>query len=87
MTVFAPTTGVVISGGGSILGAVMGKTLSLSGGSGIHYDSFLASGDADLAVGIPVVTVTDVPIVTTTTFFDLKSWQQCKLIGGSWVCS
>jgi len=87
MTVYAPTTGVTVSGGGSIYGAVMGKTLSLTGNSNIHYDAFLASGDADLSVGIPVVTVTEVPVVTTTTFFDLKSWQQCRLSGGSWVCS
>jgi hypothetical protein len=87
MTVYAPSTDVLISGGGSILGAVMGKQLSMTGGSDIHYDSFLASGDADLAVGIPVETVTYVPIVTTTTLFDLKSWQQCKLNGSSWVCS
>jgi hypothetical protein len=37
-SIYAPTTSVALSGGSSIFGAVLGKTLAVSGGGAIHYD-------------------------------------------------
>jgi hypothetical protein len=34
---------VTISGSGSLVGAVIGKTLNISGGAGLHYDQHLAN--------------------------------------------
>ena len=38
-TVYAPGTDVQLKGGGSIFGAVLGKTLSTSGVVALHYDN------------------------------------------------
>jgi hypothetical protein len=43
LSVYAPTTNVTISGGSPLYGAVLGKTLSASGGASIHYDTQLAN--------------------------------------------
>ena len=48
-TVFAPRTNVILGGGVQLYGAVLGKTLSLSGvGGAIHYDVQLV----DRVVGV-----------------------------------
>ena len=38
LSVYAPTTSVGLSGGSPVYGALLGKTLALSGGSAVHYD-------------------------------------------------
>ncbi len=38
LTVYAPGTGVTLSGGSPLFGALLGKTLTASGGADIHYD-------------------------------------------------
>ena len=38
-TVYAPGTDVTLKGGGTIFGAVLGKTLSTSGVTALHYDN------------------------------------------------
>ena len=38
LTVYAPGTGVTLSGGSPLFGALLGKTLTVSGGAAIHYD-------------------------------------------------
>jgi hypothetical protein len=38
LTVYAPKTGVTISGNAPLYGAVLGKTLTLSGNASVHYD-------------------------------------------------
>jgi hypothetical protein len=38
MSVYAPRTGITVSGGSSVYGALLGKTLVLSGGTAVHYD-------------------------------------------------
>jgi hypothetical protein len=38
MTIYAPGTGVTISGGGPLYGALVGKTLTVSGNSFVHED-------------------------------------------------
>jgi hypothetical protein len=47
--VYAPTRDITISGGSDVYGSVVGKTVTDSGGSAIHYDHALASS------GIPSV--------------------------------
>jgi hypothetical protein len=46
-TVYAPRTGITLSGRSPVTGALLGKTLTASGGSPIHYD------DRTLAVWAP----------------------------------
>jgi hypothetical protein len=43
LSVFAPKASVAISGSSPLFGAVLGKTLSASGGASIHYDTQLAN--------------------------------------------
>jgi hypothetical protein len=38
-TLYAPGTDVTLKGGGSIFGAVVGRTLSTSGVTALHYDN------------------------------------------------
>ncbi len=38
LSVYAPQTSVELSGGSPVYGALLGKTLVLSGGSIVHYD-------------------------------------------------
>src|SRR4029077_15285279 len=38
MTIYAPGTDVQITGGGPFYGALVGKTLTISGGSSLHQD-------------------------------------------------
>jgi len=47
----APGYNVTISGGGSLSGAVIGNTINISGGSGLHYDEALNTGGAGSAIG------------------------------------
>jgi len=39
--IYAPLTGVAVSGSGSLYGAVQGRTITVSGNAGIHYDEAL----------------------------------------------
>jgi hypothetical protein len=43
LSVYAPRTSIALSGGSPVYGALLGKTLSLSGGSAVHYDTRLAT--------------------------------------------
>jgi len=43
LTVYAPRTSVAVSGGSPVFGALLGKTLTISGNSQIHYDTTLPS--------------------------------------------
>lgn len=47
----APSASVVVSGGGSLVGALVADNLNISGGSGLHYDEALKTGGASLALG------------------------------------
>jgi Metallo-peptidase family M12B Reprolysin-like len=38
LSLYAPQTNVTLSGGASVYGAVLGRTLTVSGGSAVHYD-------------------------------------------------
>jgi hypothetical protein len=38
LSLYAPATGVILAGGAQVYGAVLARSLALSGGSGIHYD-------------------------------------------------
>jgi hypothetical protein len=40
----APSATVVVSGGGSVVGALIADNLNVSGGSGFHYDEALKTG-------------------------------------------
>jgi Tfp pilus assembly protein PilX len=93
MTVYAPTTDVVVGGGGSIVGAVMGgKNVNFTGGSALHYDAYLGSGNANLVDISQPITVTTTTTVTTTipgpTLWSLQSWQKvpCRPSGSAWTC-
>jgi Flp pilus assembly protein TadG len=46
MVVYAPNTDVEVAGSGAFHGAVVGKTLSLTGDGGLHYDEDLKLDDA-----------------------------------------
>jgi len=46
----APSASVVISGGGSVVGALIADNANISGGSGFHYDEALKGGSS-LALG------------------------------------
>ncbi|WP_338590044.1 hypothetical protein VXM60_17655 [Shewanella khirikhana] len=52
---YAPLTDVKLSGSGALYGAVRGKTISASGGSGIHYDEALGLADLGEDHGKPPV--------------------------------
>jgi Tfp pilus assembly protein PilX len=86
MTVYAPTAAVKFQGGATLYGAIIGQSLSTSGNSVIHYDTFLGSGNANLASGISVTTTTITTIPGPTTY-SLLSWQSCRFSNGSWDCS
>jgi hypothetical protein len=43
-TIYAPKSAVTISGSGSLIGAIVGNTFSLSGGMHVHYDEALRGG-------------------------------------------
>ena len=44
-TIYAPTADITRSGGGSdFFGSMVGKSLTLSGGGGLHYDTSLGGG-------------------------------------------
>jgi hypothetical protein len=43
LTVYAPKTDVTISGNSSLFGAVLGKTLTVSGNPDLHYDSTIGN--------------------------------------------
>jgi len=106
MTVYAPTTKVLFQGGGNLYGAIVGQTVEYTGGSacpsmpcstGVHFDEYLASGQANLIRGIPVpstVTTTTTTTVTSTIYsysygsYSVVSWLQsnCRKTS-SWLCS
>jgi Tfp pilus assembly protein PilX len=46
-----PGYATTISGGGSVAGALIANNLTISGGSGLHYDEALGGGGGSLAVG------------------------------------
>ena len=48
--ILAPGADLIISGGGSVIGAAVANTLNISGGSGFHYDECLHTGPS-AAVG------------------------------------
>jgi hypothetical protein len=41
LSVYAPLTSITLSGGSPVYGALLGKTLDLSGGAAVHYDTQL----------------------------------------------
>jgi phage baseplate assembly protein gpV len=45
MSIYAPGTGVTVSGGGPFYGSLVGKTLTISGGSSVHQDLALPGWD------------------------------------------
>ncbi len=47
LSLYAPQTNVTLSGSGAIYGAVLGKSLAVSGGAAIHYDVQLVTVWAD----------------------------------------
>ena len=50
-SVYAPNHPVTLTGGGSVFGAVVASTFTLTGGSGLHYDAALArQGSTKLVV-------------------------------------
>jgi Tfp pilus assembly protein PilE len=49
-TVYAPESDVTLSGTGDIYGSVLGKTVNMTGSSGIHYDLGLDSGNGTLSL-------------------------------------
>jgi len=53
--VYAPTASVTMSGGGSsgnVMGSVVGRTISMTGGSAFHYDESLVNASAGNPFGI-----------------------------------
>jgi len=97
ITVYAPTTGVKITGNGDIYGAVMsGKNVAFSGNTNVYYDQYLGSGSAslvDIVEPVPTTTstTTTITIVATVpgpTLWNLASWQRlgCKRESSAWTC-
>ena len=77
MVVYAPATKVLYQGGGNLYGAIVGKTVEITGGSscpsapcpnGVHYDEYLGSGNAHLLAGLDIPVTTTVVTTTTTTY-------------------
>jgi hypothetical protein len=50
-TINAPGFDVTISGSGAFSGALIGNTLTISGGAGLHYDEALGKGSGSAAIG------------------------------------
>ncbi len=86
MTIYAPTAPVTLQGGGTLFGAVIGKSITATGNSAICYDAFLGSGNANLTNAVPTTTTTITTIPGPTTY-SLLSWEKCSYSGSSWVCS
>lgn len=61
--VYGPDTDITISGGGEIFGAVVGKTVTDTGGSKIHYDKALASTPAGQFACTPNEVSRSTPII------------------------
>jgi hypothetical protein len=51
--VYAPNHPITISAGGALYGAFVGATISLSGGTQIHYDDALGTGSGTVIAFIP----------------------------------
>ncbi|PIW59262.1 hypothetical protein [Shewanella sp. CG12_big_fil_rev_8_21_14_0_65_47_15] len=49
--IYAPYTDVVVAGSGQLYGSVVGKTVSVSGAGGIHYDEALAMANVGAVEG------------------------------------
>src|SRR5262245_4312455 len=49
-TIYAPQASLICSGGSGLFGAATSKSILISGGAGIHYDSSLGAGNAGFAV-------------------------------------
>jgi len=62
MTVYAPTTDVILMGTSDLYGALIGKTLSVGGTASIHYDTAL--DHASLVAG--------------QSKFTMTSWKECR---------
>lgn len=95
MTLYAPSTGVQLQGGGDVYGAIVGKTINISGNSNIHFDEFLLASP-NLVQGIPTArTITTTSTETRTTFADgsptVTGWQRpnCRQtsLSSPWSCS
>ena len=51
-SVYAPNHDVVVGGGGDLFGAVVGSTITASGGSRLHYDEALAQQPSNLLTAV-----------------------------------
>lgn len=49
-TIYAPQSDVVLSGSGDIYGSVLGRSVSMTGTSGIHYDLAQSGGSGSITV-------------------------------------
>lgn len=83
-TVYAPRTKAVVSGGGSLFGGVMAKDVEFSGGSGVHFDEYLASGEAGLEKGTPGLPGT--PPTTLATIYTLLGWKKVECGPSTFAC-
>jgi hypothetical protein len=83
-TIYAPTTLAVISGGGNLYGGVMANSVSFTGGSGVHFDQYLASGDANLVNGTPGTPGT--PPSTLATIYTLGTWKKVECGPSTFAC-
>jgi hypothetical protein len=50
--VYAPNADVRINGNGDVMGAVVGRTIELTGNAAFHYDESLADLVADMPFGL-----------------------------------
>jgi hypothetical protein len=46
--IYAPNTDVIIDGGSDLFGAVVGRTLTITGSGSAHYDESLGLDDVEL---------------------------------------
>ena len=95
MTVYAPSTGVKLQGGGDIYGAIVGNTIDVTGNVTVHYDNYLINSP-NLVKGIPTqMTTTTTTTTTYTTWtpaaYSVANWLKAKCkqssLSSPWSCS
>lgn len=65
--VYAPDSDITVSGGGDVYGAIVGKTVKVTGGGDIHYDRALANWGGGGFACPPLEISRSTPIIATIT--------------------
>jgi len=73
MYVFAPNATIDLTGNGDVFGSLIGKVLTMTGGSKLHYDKALGQPGSGLQAG--------------TSVYLRTAWKSCRSTVASPSCS